>query len=90
MITKPSENPLYVATDNVEQELLSCPDKLNNINQIEPILKQTNEVFICLTLLPVEYRGKSKISGIKRRRLNESDFLHINENATVEAITVSS
>ena len=58
-----TRNPLFLATESVEEDLLKCPDKLNNTNQIEPILKHSECVFICLTYN--NYNGPIK-STIKR------------------------
>jgi hypothetical protein len=81
-VSEAASNPLYQATEKVEDDLLKCPDKLNNLNQIEPILKNSDDLFICLTYDPVaaspkgsqsEKESKAK-AGIKRRRLHEQDF----------------
>lgn len=75
-----STHPLFHATEMVEEELLKCPDKLNNVNQLMPILEQSNDVFVCLTYDPVTASLKNEITsekakvGIKRRRLHEQDF----------------
>jgi hypothetical protein len=44
------ENPLYAATDNVESELLRCPDILTNVTQIRPLLDHSDKPFYKLTL----------------------------------------
>lgn len=73
------ENPLYAATESVEEDLLKCPDKLNNENQIQPILNNSDCVFISLTYnnntASVKSVRKSPIksSSVKRMRLDE-DF----------------
>jgi hypothetical protein len=41
-------NPLYRATDNVEEELLRCPDILTNETQIRPLLDHSDHPFYVL------------------------------------------
>lgn len=48
-VEDPEENPLYKATDTVEDELLRCPDKLINDTQLKPLLEYSASPFICLT-----------------------------------------
>lgn len=78
-IENPLENPLYAATENVEKELLECPDRLTNNNQIQPILDLSKDVFICLTLIPENERkvlsvssSTSKDSPTKKRKTSKS------------------
>lgn len=47
-LVKESENPLYAATDNVEEELLRCPDILTNETQIRPLLDFSDRPFYVL------------------------------------------
>jgi hypothetical protein len=61
------KNPLYAATENVEKELLSCPDALTNETQIRPLLQYSNTPFIVLRrrdtiLSPLNVTPKSKRS----------------------------
>ena len=35
----PKQNPLYLATDHVEEELLLCPDAIINKTQVRPLIK---------------------------------------------------
>ena len=48
-VEDPEENPLYKATETVEDELLRCPDKLINDTQLKPLLEYSESPFICLT-----------------------------------------
>ena len=46
-------NPLFLATEDVEDELLRCPDSLINSNQIKPMMEQldhTDRPFYALKL----------------------------------------
>jgi len=44
------ENPLYRATENVEKELLMCPDALTNETQLRPLLNFSDKPFCVLEL----------------------------------------
>lgn len=44
----PRNNPLFLATEDVEQELLRCPDSLTNETQMRPLFKFSNSPFYCL------------------------------------------
>ena len=48
-VEDPMRNPLYEATELIEEKLLLCPDKLNNENQLAPILTRTRTPFLVLT-----------------------------------------
>ena len=41
-------NPLYLATEDVEKELLTCPDTLTNETQIRPLLEHSDRPFYVL------------------------------------------
>ena len=45
----PMLNPLYAATETVEQELLRCPDSLTNETQLRPLLSYSKTPFLVLT-----------------------------------------
>lgn len=47
LVKDPSENPLYLATDDVNEELLSCPDNLTNATQIVPFQEMGGGPFYC-------------------------------------------
>ncbi len=42
-------NPLFAATERVEDELLRCPDKLTNETQLRPLLAFSDTPFLVLT-----------------------------------------
>lgn len=44
------KNPLYRATEDVEEELLMCPDALTNETQMRPLYDFSNEPFCVLEL----------------------------------------
>jgi len=46
----PKMNPLFLATEQVEDKLLMCPDALTNVTQLRPILEFSNEPFYVLEL----------------------------------------
>ena len=48
-VANPHLNPLYAATETVEQELLRCPDSLTNETQLRPLLSYSNTPFLALT-----------------------------------------
>ena len=50
-ITDPNENPLYLATEKVEHELLLCPDAVTNATQIVPLYQHSSTPFCVLRLL---------------------------------------
>lgn len=52
-ITNPNENPLYLATENVEKELLMCPDAVTNATQILPLYQHSSTPFCVLRLREV-------------------------------------
>ena len=37
LVAEPLENPLYLATDAIEEDLMRCPDTLTNETQIRPL-----------------------------------------------------
>ncbi len=48
LVKECASNPLYFATDNVEKELLRCPDTLTNETQIRPLLDFSDHPFYVL------------------------------------------
>jgi hypothetical protein len=48
-VEDPLLNPLYAATENVEEELLRCPDALTNVTQLRPLLNYSSTPFLVLT-----------------------------------------
>ena len=50
LVSDPKLNPLYLATEDVTDELKKCPDLLTNETQLKPILEHSDKPFYCLTL----------------------------------------
>ena len=48
-VEDPNMNPLYAATENVETELLRCPDSLTNETQLRPLLIYSTTPFLLLS-----------------------------------------
>lgn len=48
-VEDPNLNPLYAATENVEKELLRCPDSLTNETQLRPLLIYSKYPFLVLS-----------------------------------------
>ena len=48
-VEDPNMNPLYAATENVETELLRCPDSLTNETQLRPLLIYSRTPFLVLS-----------------------------------------
>jgi hypothetical protein len=48
LVRDPKQNPLYLATEDVEAELLMCPDSLTNETQLRPL--QSDRPFFVLKL----------------------------------------
>ena len=46
------KNPLYAATEYVEEELDRCPDSLTNITQIKPLVDFSETPFCSLEVIP--------------------------------------
>ncbi|RYH23644.1 hypothetical protein EON65_17650 [archaeon] len=51
------KNPLYKATELVERELLTCPDKLTNETQLRPLLALSAYPFYVLEVLQDGEKG---------------------------------
>lgn len=70
-VTNPLLNPLYLATEDVEKELLLCPDALTNETQIKPLLNFSNEPFYSLILrdefLTTLLTPSKKSQSVKRK-----------------------
>jgi len=49
-VQDPKLNPLFLATEDVEEKLMLCPDKLTNANQIVYLLEFSGEPFFMLQL----------------------------------------
>lgn len=78
----PSLNPLYVATDRAEEDLLLCPDLITNETQVLPILEHARDgaLFYVLQLKPSAELGSlassptEKTSGTKRSGSTVADY----------------
>ncbi|KAJ1411527.1 hypothetical protein B484DRAFT_482627 [Ochromonadaceae sp. CCMP2298] len=69
LASDPKENPLYLATEDVEEELLRCPDALTNETQLRPLGTQP---FYVLTLrdefLPCEKKRLAPATPPAKKR----------------------
>jgi hypothetical protein len=68
LLTDPSLNPLYRATDDVEDELMKCPDTLTNGNQIAPLKVYSDTPFYQL----VCHEDTTAIVTPKKRKVSNS------------------
>ncbi len=64
----PRANPLYLATEDVEAELLRCPDALTNVTQIRPLNNFSETPFCVLT------RKSPKFETPVKRKCLQSNF----------------
>jgi len=69
----PCQNPLYKATENVEAELLKCPDHLTNETQIAPLTNFSTTPFFVLKRLNRKRSPPSTPSSIGSTSSNETD-----------------
>jgi hypothetical protein len=61
----PLNNPLFLATEDVERELMLCPDVLTNDNQMKPLYDYSKYPFCYLRMKTF---GESKRSPLKLKR----------------------
>lgn len=54
-LSDPNENPLYLATEKVEKELLMCPDAVTNKTQIIPLNQFSTTPFCVLRLRDLDF-----------------------------------
>lgn len=73
LVGDPLLNPLFLATEKAEEELMKCPDILTNSNQLQPLLDHSPFPFYCLTL------KKEFLSDNKRHSI--PDKISINPSA---------
>lgn len=76
-VGNPHLNPLYAATETVEQELLRCPDSLTNETQLRPLLSYSNTPFLMLTRreIPIAMTRSSSSSDLTpTRKLSKTQF----------------
>lgn len=96
MVSDSNSNPLFMATEKVEDKLLLCPDKLTNDTQMRPLLEHSNTPFLVLKRRPwVPTEGSVEIVPpnpeiISRRSLNRSPSLGRRSRSSVNVVTPSS
>ena len=82
-ISDPMQNPLYVATENVYDELMRIPEgDWTNASQLQPILDQATFPFLALVLKdPNDYwceneddSSKEELVEVKRQKLDDGDY----------------
>lgn len=71
-VENPLENPLYLATEDVESELIRCPDLLTNTTQIKPLTDHSSTPFYVLRvkdfdISPVSVAQGSRTSSPKSK-----------------------
>lgn len=67
-VEDPLQNPLYAASENVEIELLRCPDALTNETQLRPLLAYSKNPFLVLTRREELYIPFACVTPSKRER----------------------
>lgn len=67
-VEDPLLNPLYAASENVEMELLRCPDALTNETQLRPLLSYSKNPFLVLTRREELYIRVTCVTPSKRDR----------------------
>jgi len=67
LVSDALENPLFLATENVEKQLLLCPDNLTNKTQIKPLLANSSKPFYVLTLKKNRNQPSTPQRGSKKR-----------------------
>ena len=96
MVSQPNSNPLFMATETVEDKLLLCPDKLTNDTQMRPLLEHSNTPFLVLKRRPwVPTEGSVDIvppnpETVSRRLLARSPSLGRRSRSSVHVVTPSS
>lgn len=79
-----SGNPLYEATDHVEDELKRCPDILTNETQVRTLLTYSDRPFICLTLRSDWWKNFSATNSISSIRSSASSLTSTPVKKTAE------
>jgi len=91
IITKekdPKLNPLYLATEDVEEALLQCPDALTNDTQLRPLLNYSDCPFYRLELRnPIDMTPAvvTPTSSKKKRQYRSSSILLNEYDASASA-----
>ncbi len=91
------ENPLYLATENVEKELLMCPDALTNETQLRPLLNFSAQPFCVLELRASFLKQPSTpnarkvpvmtASAVQKRKLHNDVLAQAAESASENEVT---
>jgi hypothetical protein len=90
-VEDPLLNPLYAASENVEMELLRCPDALTNETQLRPLLSYSKNPFLVLTRREELYVRVTCVTPSKRDREAHSVALAITpRNLAVSDVELSS
>jgi hypothetical protein len=79
LVTDPKLNPLYLATEDVEGELMKCPDLLTNETQIKPLMAHSDKPFYVLTLrrtVSVELPAKKRKAEVKKEEEEDEKKSH--------------
>lgn len=80
----PKLNPLYLATERVEEALLLCPDALTNDTQLRPLLDYSEYPFYRLQLRNPRDATPAVVtptSSQKKRQYRTSSRLHVDASA---------
>lgn len=92
LVSDPKMNPLYLATEDVTDELKKCPDLLTNETQLKPILDHSDMPFYCLTLRRTTGVVSPEKSN-KKRKLAASDAAQspdLKQETDVKVVTPAS
>ena len=71
----PKLNPLYLATEDVEDDLLLCPDALTNDTQLRPLLNYSDYPFYRLKLRNLSVAVVTPTNSQKKRKYSFSSRL---------------
>ena len=78
-------NPLYLATEGVEEALLLCPDALTNDTQLRPLLHYSEYPFYRLQLRNPRDTTPAVVTPTsiqKKRQYRTSSRLHVDASGT--------
>ena len=84
----PKLNPLYLATEGVEDALLLCPDALTNDTQLRPLLDYSDYPFYRLELRNPRDAAPAVVtptSSQKKRQYRTSSRLHVDDASAPSA-----
>jgi hypothetical protein len=88
--SNPLSNPLYRATEDVEKELLMCPDALTNETQMRPLYDFSQEPFCVLELRSEFVRHPVTPVRATKRAAAEVPISHENKKKRPSAAAVVS